>query len=95
MPDHDKRTGEPATITAKTRVSLGLILLVGIPAASILLMLGGIYMQLRNLLANVWTVQHQILWAEQLQADNPTLKVAPADQIFRKMKPGDGAGFEQ
>lgn len=84
--------GRPSTDEPKVDTSLGLKtklkLEIVIPLLTAVASFTLIYAKLvsmENVQRRAWTIQHQIMWENQLAINNPTLKIPTADGVVTLM----------
>ena len=81
------RKEEPSTDTSlgmKTKFRLDLVLIMLSTVASFTLIYAKL-IAMENMQRKSWTIQHQIMWENQLTINNPTIKVPTADGVVTLM----------
>lgn len=82
-PDHE----EPKTETSlglKTKLRLEIVIPLLTAVASFTLIYAKL-VSMENAIRKSWTIQHQIMWENQLAIQNPALKIPTADSVVNLM----------
>lgn len=72
------------TIGLKTKLRLELVIPLLTAVASFVLIYAKL-VSMENNMRRSWTIQHQIMWENQLAIQNPTLKIPTADSVVNLM----------
>jgi hypothetical protein len=78
---------EPKTDTSlglKTKVRLEIVIPLLTAVASFALIYSKL-VSMENMQRRSWTIQHQIMWENQLALDNPSMKIPTADSVVNLM----------
>lgn len=74
----------PTSLGLKTKLRLEIVIPLLTAVASFTLIYAKL-VSMENVQRRAWTIQHQIMWENQLAINNPTLKVPTADGIVNLM----------
>lgn len=80
-PDQEPKT---ETIGLKTKLRLEIVIPMLTMVASFTLIYSKL-VSMENMQRRAWTIQHQIMWENQLAIDNPTMKIPTADGVVGLM----------
>ena len=80
-PDDDK---PDTSLGLKSKIRLEMVIPLLTAVASFTLIYAKL-ISMENMQRKAWTIQHQIMWENQLAISNPTLKIPTADAIVNLM----------
>ena len=83
-PSVSKEDKPDTSLGLKTKLRLEIVIPLLCGVASFTLIYAKL-ISIENMQRKSWTIQHQIFWAQQLQLDNPTVKVPSSEQTVGLM----------
>lgn len=75
---------QDTSLGLKTKLRLEIVIPLLTAVASFTLIYGKL-IGIENNQRRAWTIQHQIMWVQQMQLDNPTVKVPSAEKTVGMM----------
>lgn len=83
-PERPDDTKVDTSLGLKTKLKLEIVIPLLTAVASFVLLYAKLN-SMENNMRKAWTIQHQIMWENQLAIGNPTLKIPTADAIVNLM----------